>query len=122
MPNTLSKAFLKSMKHGTDSADVGGIPFTYDSKAEDLSCGAPSGSEPCIFFSNYLFCLGFKPVPDDFQHGFCILVHKIHKYQYFSENMLRFSTAKAPHAFSSRNSSSHIIKSVLVHIHNTGKM
>ena len=36
------------------------VLFTQDSKAEDLFCGAPSGSEPDLFFSNYLFSLGFK--------------------------------------------------------------
>ena len=40
--------------------------FTQDSKVEDLFCGAPSGSEPSLFFSNYLFSLGFKPSQDDF--------------------------------------------------------
>ena len=47
-----------------------GVLFTLDSKVEDLLCGAPSGSEPGLFFGNYLFCLGFKPVQDDFQHDF----------------------------------------------------
>ena len=39
-------------------------------KVEDLFCGAPSGSEPSLFFSNYLFSLGFKPIQDNFQHDF----------------------------------------------------
>ena len=64
--HTLSKAFLKSMK---TMADVGGI-FTQDSKVEDLFCGASSGSEPSLFFSNYFFSLGFQPIQDDFQHDF----------------------------------------------------
>ena len=34
--------------------------FTQDSKVEDLFCGAPSGPEPRLFFSNYLFGLGIK--------------------------------------------------------------
>ena len=46
------------------------ILFTYDSKVTDLFCGAPSGSEPSLFFSNHLFSLGFKPISDDFQHDF----------------------------------------------------
>ena len=46
------------------------VLFIQDSKAEDLLCGASSGSEPGLFFSNYLFSLGFKPFQDDFQHGF----------------------------------------------------
>ena len=27
------------------------------------------GSEPSLFFSNYFFSLGFKPIQDDFQHA-----------------------------------------------------
>ena len=46
------------------------VLFTHDSKAEDLFCSAPSSSEPSLFFSNYLFSLGFKPIQDDFQHDF----------------------------------------------------
>ena len=44
--------------------------FTHDSKVEDLFCGAHSGSEPSLFFRNYPFDLGFKPIQDDFQHDF----------------------------------------------------
>ena len=46
------------------------VRFTQDSKAEDLFCGASSGSEPSLFFSNYFFSLGFKPIQDDFQYDF----------------------------------------------------
>ena len=46
------------------------VLFTQDSKVEDLFCGASSGSEPSLFFSNYFFSLGFQPVQDDFQHNF----------------------------------------------------
>ena len=46
------------------------VLFTQDSKVEDLFCGASSGSEPSLFFSNYFFSLGFQPIPDDFQHDF----------------------------------------------------
>ena len=35
---------------------------------QDLCCGASSGSEPSLFFSNYFFSLGFKPIQEDFQH------------------------------------------------------
>ena len=42
--------------------------FIQDSKAEDLFCDPPSVSEPSLFFCNYLFVLGFKPVQNDFQH------------------------------------------------------
>ena len=37
------------------------VLFTQDSEVEDLLCGASSGSEPSLFFSNYFFSLGFKP-------------------------------------------------------------
>ena len=46
------------------------VVFTQDSKVEDLFCGASSDSVPCMFFSNYFFSLGFKPVQNDFQHDF----------------------------------------------------
>ena len=46
------------------------VLFTHDSRVEDLCCSASSGSEPCLFFSNYFFSLGFKPIQDDFQHDF----------------------------------------------------
>ena len=46
------------------------VLFTQDCKVEDLFCGAPSGSEPSMFFSNYLFRLGFKPAQKDIQHDF----------------------------------------------------
>ena len=46
------------------------VLFTQDSKVEDLFCGASFSSEPSLFFSNYLFSLGFKPFQDDFQHDF----------------------------------------------------
>ena len=46
------------------------VLFTQDSEAEDLVCCTPFGTEPSIFFSNYLFRLKFKPVLDDRQHDF----------------------------------------------------
>ena len=46
------------------------VLFTQDSKVGDLFCGASSGSERSLFFSNYFFSLGFKPIQDDFQHDF----------------------------------------------------
>ena len=46
------------------------VLFTQDSKVEDLFCCASSGFEPSLFFSNYFFSLGFKPVQDNFQHDF----------------------------------------------------
>ena len=52
------------------------VLFTQDSKNEDLVCGAPSGSEPSLFFSNYLFSLMLKPVQVDFQHGFARITYE----------------------------------------------
>ena len=46
------------------------VVFTQDSEVEDLFCGASSGSEPSLFFSNYFFSLGFKPIQDNFQNDF----------------------------------------------------
>ena len=43
------------------------VLFTQDSKVKDLFYGVSSGSGPSLFFSNYLFCLGFQPIQDDFQ-------------------------------------------------------
>ena len=50
------------------------VLFTQDSEVEDLFCGASSGSEPSLFFSNYFFSLGFKPIQDNL----CTNVHKYH--------------------------------------------
>ena len=38
------------------------VLFTQDFEVEDLFCGASSGSEPSLFFSNYFFSLGFKTI------------------------------------------------------------
>ena len=46
------------------------VLFTQDFEVEDLFCGASSGSEPILFFSNYFFSLGFKPIQDNLQHDF----------------------------------------------------
>ena len=46
------------------------VSHIYFSKVEDLFCGASSGSEPSLFYSNYFFSLGFQPIQDDFQHDF----------------------------------------------------
>ena len=66
--HTLSKALLKSMKTMVQILLVLEVHFTQDSKVEDLFCGASSGSEPSLFFSNYFFSLGFKPIQDDFRN------------------------------------------------------
>ena len=36
------------------------VLLTQDSKAEDLFCGASSGSEPRLFFSNYFSAWGLS--------------------------------------------------------------
>ena len=46
------------------------VILTRDSKAEDMFCGAFSGSEPNLFLSNYFFSPGFKYIQDDFHHDF----------------------------------------------------
>ena len=51
--------------------------FRQDFNAEDLFCGAPSGSESSLFFSNYLIGLRFKPVQDNFQHDFEGLMRRV---------------------------------------------
>ena len=68
MSYSVKRVFV-SMETCTDTADVGDI-FTQDSKAEDLFCTAPHGSESSLFFSNYLFGFGFKLIQDDFHHEF----------------------------------------------------
>ena len=45
-----------------------GVLFTQDSKFEDQFCGFSSGSEPSLFFSNYLFSLGLEPIQEGFQY------------------------------------------------------
>ena len=51
--------------------------FTQDSKVECLFCGAFSGSEPSLFFSNYFFRFGFKPIQDDCQHDFARMTDEV---------------------------------------------
>ena len=46
------------------------VLFTQDSKVKDLFCGGSSSSERSVFFSNYIFSLGFKTIQDYFQHDF----------------------------------------------------
>ena len=66
----LSKAFYEISEDMVQILLMLDVFFTQDSKVEDLFCGAPSSSEPRLFFSNYLFSSGFKPIQDDFQHDF----------------------------------------------------
>ena len=51
------------------------ILFTQDSEIGNLFCGAPSSSELSVFFSDYFFRLGLKPVQDDFQHDFARMTY-----------------------------------------------
>lgn len=39
-----------------------------------LFCGDHLGFEPILFFSNYLFSLGFKPVLNDFHYDFAWII------------------------------------------------
>ena len=68
--HTLSKAIFEINEDMVQIPLMLEVLFTQDSKVEDLFCGASSGSEPSLFFSNYFFSLGFKPIQDDFQHDF----------------------------------------------------
>ena len=61
------------------------VLFTQDSKVEDLFCGASSGSEPSLFFSNYFFSLGFQPIQDDFQHDFARMTDEANSSEVLSE-------------------------------------
>ena len=63
--NTLSKLFLIN-EDMVQILLMSKVLFTQDSKVGDLFCGVPSDSKPSLFFSNYLFSLGFKPFQDEF--------------------------------------------------------
>ena len=41
------------------------IFLTENAQVEDLLCGAPSCSEACLFFSDYLLCLWLQSVQYD---------------------------------------------------------
>ena len=69
MPNSV-KGFFEIDEDMVQILLVLVVLFTQDSEVEDLFCGASSGSEPSLFFSNYFFSLGFKPIQDNFQHNF----------------------------------------------------
>ena len=49
-----------------DMVQILKVLFKQGSKVKDLFNGASSGLEPSLFFCNYHFILGFKPVQDDF--------------------------------------------------------
>ena len=38
------------------------VLFTQDSEVEYLFCGVSFGSEPILFFSNFVYSFGFKPI------------------------------------------------------------
>ena len=69
MPNSV-KGFFEIDEDMVQILLVLEVLFTQDSEVEDLFCGASSGSVPSLFFSNYFFNLGFKPIQDNFQHDF----------------------------------------------------
>ena len=64
------KGFFEINEHIVQTLLMLEVLFTQDSKVEDQFCGASFGSEPSLFFSNYFFSLGFKPIQDDFQDDF----------------------------------------------------
>ena len=68
--HTLSKAFFEISEDMVQILLMLEVLFAQDSKVEDLFCGTSSGSESRLFFSNYFFSLGLKPIQDDFQHDF----------------------------------------------------
>ena len=72
--HTLSKAFFKINEDMVQILLMLEVLFTQDSKVEDLFCGASSDSEPSLFFSNYFFSLGLKPIQGDFQHDFARMI------------------------------------------------
>ena len=68
--HTLSKAFFEINEDMVRILLMLEVLFKQDFKVEDLFCGASSGSEPSLLFSNYFFSLGYKPVQTDFRHDF----------------------------------------------------
>ena len=61
------------------------VLFTQDSKVVDLLCGSSSGFKPSLFFSYYVFSLGFKPIQDDFQHNFARMTDKADSFVVLAE-------------------------------------
>ena len=55
------EGFLEINEDAVHSLLMLNVLFTQDSEVEDMFCGASSGSEPSLFFSNYLFGFGFQP-------------------------------------------------------------
>ena len=75
--NTLSKVVFLINEYMVHILLMLEVVFIQDSKLEDLIFGASSGSEPSLFFSNYLFSLGLKPIQNDFQHDFVRMTQDI---------------------------------------------
>ena len=68
--HTLSKVFFEINEEMVQFLLIVEVLVTQASKVKDLLFGVFSGSEPSLFFSNYFFTLGFKPIQNDFQHEF----------------------------------------------------
>ena len=83
--HTLSKAFFEINEDMVQILLMLEVLSTQDSKVEDLFRGASSGSEPSRFFSNYFFSLGFKPMQDDFQHGFARMTDEVDSSVFLAE-------------------------------------
>ena len=49
------------------------------------SVGPFSGFKPSLFFSNYFFRLGFKPIQDDLQHDFTLMTDEADSYVVLAE-------------------------------------
>ena len=52
------------------------ILFTYEPQVEYLLSSASSNSEPCLFFSNDVFCHRFQSVQDYSEHHFARVADK----------------------------------------------
>ena len=65
--HTLSKACFETSECMVQIQLTVEVLFTQDS---DLFYAAHSSLKLSLFFSSYLFGLGFNPVQDDFQHDF----------------------------------------------------
>ena len=60
------EGFLEINEDAVHSLLMLNVLFTQDSEVEDMFCGASSGSEPSLFFSNYLFGFGSQPFQEVF--------------------------------------------------------
>ena len=76
------------------------VLFTQDSEVEDLFCGASSGSEPSLFFSNYFFSLGFKPIQDTDEADGSVVLAELQVTLFRECNNQRLSPWGRPFSFS----------------------